>query len=1502
MPFGVDMPGGGKIKSALGIDRIDLPFGGGDVKERLGQVKHQVLRPLDWEEEHLHKPLAEGFQAFNEDINKLPPGFREAAHVAFGVAAAGTLGMVGGAATGFNPLGVAVGIGTGIALANPKTSGAASSLLMPSSLIGMGMPGAALKSTGLAIRGLSLLEKAGVSYKYLSEAEAVSGATYKATDLARFGVNLEKWGTRLMEAEQKTVSGATKLAAYPVYKPLQKIWELGGIIPRSAPALAEQLKKGATGAWLPVFGDPTVTKASELPRMAEDIIYRVRAGGEISKPESAIVSLMTRLRPDDWEGQLRNVVGQGTPTKALNYLKGIVAKNPVAMKDVLAMPKLQAAWEIHTKPLQPFADQWIKKGIPIMTLPSKAMLEFGGYAPANDIESLLQMFQLSPGTTGLGVWMESMRDAFGGLLPERARAVVSKAIPGITHEKRPATRQVVNIWKNVPGVGESIRGATTSAQQFVMPEMMFSKGFFRRMQGSFTKGIDLMTFNRVAPYEITKRLPASFLRDALGEIPITADPEIQWSLIHTAATKDGKAVLKFLESVSEQKVAESAQEGALGAIYAKNPILSAGPRNELDAARDAGFKVDPDVLASNVGNAYRKDWQTIRAAEPSMIAVQLQGIAQEAQAAIDAGVKLAPEQLDDLWRRWKATETLAGGAAENADKAITETARTLSGKTRGEQAARTAYFTAAHDRITQSLTELDAARQAGLNTLLSVPGAADRTAATLGDMNTAWDAVRRSWFDWKAAKAEFFSPGGKFYELRKADNAKFWAEYQTGMLGAWDQWRNTAMPIYNNILSAAARGTPAELAAATQALPGVAAAQSTSSLLAAKAEAAAQELERDVRSLFTADPRFKRVADQTRDVIKRYATIADTVSVADKKQAVDAIAYGVKKAGDTAHMISIDASNLTIVDSFFRALGLPFFSYEARRFPRMAALVMERPAIARNLYKFFTDASDEGYIRLPGTPMDISLFRALGLGPLRSMQQPYWPPEHDGFMGMLERGTMDMSKFGFFPMSAQIATAVGTGQLHQILPPALESISAGLELIPKGVPIVGGIRLGEILPAFFNTDSRQAYMKAQLIDMGIDPATATEDDMDKARKSVNLAILAAAQTGITRFKPELIRKLTDTRGEVAAKYGVPAEVITSAQKAGRNPLYARDANEMPYLNKAQADSATDEAATILGVPPEAVRAVSDIWIQIRPEAQQKASSFYDELAAYDKAGEADQLSAPAKAVLDGAALPYAWRQARTAYYTHRDLVRQKLMREMNLTDGDLKYAPDAPKRQEDVLAEKYYDMDPDADGNGIIDAKEWTDYDAKTKAFFADECTPAQRDYIKNSKTMPWKDQNNINLETRLRRAKDVVQTLFDTPKYRGIPVALQDQIDKVTAQEADFHYQLRLRGRLSTAQLPNNDAVWMAFANYLSRTNPTAMPYFALANKMRSTKFRAALQNPERLDLLYRNSDVLAFYPDLAQSLSDDERLILGIGARAGGEEGILQKWAKAMRAGKAA
>lgn len=1468
----------------------------GDVKKDLGVVKKQALRPIEWEDEHWGRPLAAGFRHFQGDIDALPnPFLRNAARVAFGIGAATTLGTLGFVATGGNPLGALAGVGTGAALAHPKSSGAASSLLLPSSLIGFGMPGAAVKSLGMGLRGISLLEEGGMAARGL-ESLSLGLKAGRASELGRTAMAIEKLGTRMMEAEQKAVSGAMKAAAYPVYKPFQMLWKLGGVIPRSGPAMADQLAGEARGLWIMATGDTGTLRPSELPKLMSNLIYRVNSGGELTKGESQLVALMHSMnsaRPNGWQEGLKTLGGAGTSRKAQDMLVRMVARSPDAAKDVLAAPKLQATWEMLTKPMRGVADEYVNKFVPIITLPSKAMLEFPGYADANLAESLLQMFQLPPGASNLGTFFEQFREAH------------SFGIPGLKSSKKPATKKLVSMWKDIPGVPATVSNVNTNAKDLVIPEMGFGKGFFRGMQGALTRAIDLLTFNKVAPYEIVKRLPESYRFDAIGEVPSLFNEELQWRVLHAAANGNSRQVLKFLESVNERGLEQQMKSKAKGLIYLKHPMLPTDARNILDHAEAADWAVDPQSLVNQVTKSLRKHWQSVRASEPHMIATQFQGLAQEAQAAIDAGVQLTPQELENLWTRWKATETLAGAAAENADKAIIEQARGLPGKTHGERRLRTDYFTAAHTHMMNGLDQMDLARNDGLRVLLNLPGAAEAGgAARLADMNTAWDAVRQSWAEWKLAKDEFFAPGGRFFGLRKSDNEAFWQAYNEGMLGSWEKWRNTAMPIYNQILAEAGAGDMAALQAGLQQLPGVAGAMGQQplvrSLLNEKMERSIADITNDIQSLFTTNPRMVQMAEADRQTIRRLAAIADSVSPEDKKQAAEAFAYGVKKAADKSHMISIDSSNLTIADSFFRAIGLPFFSYEARRFPRMAELVLERPAIARNLYKFFTDASDEGYVRLPGTPMDVSLFRMLGLGPLRSMQQPYWEPEHDGFIGMMERAQSSMSKFGFFPMSMQMFTAIGTGNPSELLPPALESAAAAVELIPKGSPILGGVKMAEILPSFFNTDTRQAYLKAQLIDMGIDPSLATEEDKDAALKSVNLAILASAGLGVTRFKPELLRKITDARGAAAAQYGIPQETITRALKSGRNPIYAADESGMPYLNKVQQEKATDEVAAKLGIPPEAVRAVSDIWVQIRPEKEQSISGYYDQLSRFDAVGEAEQLAKPAQAVMKGDALPYEWRDARTKYYTYRDLVKRKLLAENNLTDGDLKFSPESPKRPEDVLAEQYFDMDPDTDGNGIVSKAEWDVYDKKTSDFLA-KCTPAERDYIRNYRDIPWKDQNNINLESRLRKSKVTVQALFATPKYTGIPVETQKKIDEVNDMEDDFYYQIRQQNRLSTAQIPNNDAVWAAFSNYLASSNPAMVPYLVLATKLRVKKVRDVLRNPERLNILMRNPDVLAFYPDLARALSEDERLILGIGSGAAGEEGILQAWASRVRTGRA-
>jgi hypothetical protein len=434
------------------------------------------------------------------------------------------------------------------------------------------------------------------------------------------------------------------------------------------------------------------------------------------------------------------------------------------------------------------------------------------------------------------------------------------------------------------------------------------------------------------------------------------------------------------------------------------------------------------------------------------------------------------------------------------------------------------------------------------------------------------------------------------------------------------------------------------------------------------------------------------------------------------------------------------------------------------------------------------------------------------------------------------------------------------------------------------------------MPEIFNEEARDAYTRAQLIDQGIDPTTATPEDLDSVRRSVNLALLASAQLGVTRFRPEMIKSIIDTRAEVAGKYGVPADAVAAAKKVGRNPIYARDENDVPILNRARSDLAIKEVSEKLGITTDAVRAVSNIWISIRPQKQQTVRGYYDEVRRWDDYMEKELLQPIATQVADRKIAPYEWRKKHEEYYTARNVVTRKLLSEFNLVEADLAYDEEAPTHPDDALAEKYYGVEPDADGNGVATEQEWDVFDQKRKAILASG-TSAQREYVLHQyRRIPWRDEINSNLELRLRDAKESVNTYFDTPMWKGISLDAQKKITQIQDDEALFWYKIREAVGAPTELMPNNDAMWHAYGTYLLRTHPEMLTHYSIANALRRTRVRKVLTNPERILTLIRNPDVFNFYPDLANILSEDERLYLGIGPRRTGEEGILAQWQKAL------
>jgi hypothetical protein len=1425
--------------------------------KKFGQATgKQVVRPLNWESEHLGKPLAGAFKELHEDINALPPGLREAARIAFGIGAAGTLATVGTLSMG--PFGTIAGLGVGAALAHPKSAGAASQLLLPSSLIGFGMPGGALRSLGAVARGLSFLEKGEVLAPELRYLPGVVGrfATYKNTALGRLGYKLEQAGEKLVQAESKAVEVAT----YPLYKPLAQIWKLGGVIPRRPERIRKVVGEGIAADFWESLGDATVMTSQEFKKKGEDLVFRWKSGQDLSPAEGRIVDLLN-------EGNYPvPAFFDQTPMSARDGLMSKVSNNYEKYQHIITRPKVETMWNALTKPLRGFTDAWMSHIAPIISIPSAAFLNFAGYAPANALEGLLVM---------------TANGHLSGLAGLKA------------FYSRGARGEVVKALGDLPGAPAMIK--QMAKEEFVvLPAGKTAANWFlstslREIQAPISRGLYFMSFDTRYAKDLAQHVP-----EMLKDLPVLADPKLRYRAV-LAAAEGGDAVRSLAPHITTEWV----EEGALANLLGKHYFAPEEVRKALVEAHQGGWSVNSDDLINHVSTTYRKLWDTMEQYQPHAMRDALTDFASKVQAY--RGRAVSDAELDQLWAQYRELSAAAQNALKQSHMAGQRIAEPL-----GVGVERETFWSQYDQAIEGVAPEIYASTNEAAEHLLTVPGFREKYGASMVDLKQTWDSTERSLAQWRELRRQYFSKGGEKYLPKKKRTAEFWQGYYADKAAAFNDWDVNARQVWEQRLGTQVGGVqpavpppaaptvtvgpppevPAVVGAEAVPLPPLA----QPSVLQAKGEEAIRALEQDIRSFFHERPKLKMVADLDRQNLEKYAQVADTLAPAERQQIKDAHALAMKNATDMAALVTVDASNLTIFDGFMRALGMSYFPYEWRRFPRFFNLVRQRPGVAADIYKFYTDASDAGYVRIPNTPMEMSLLRVFGMGPLRAMQLPYWEPEHEGFMGMLERASMDMSKFGFFPISLQIVTAAGTGEIHELLPPALSSLASGFELIP------GGPKLAQLMPEIFNEEARDAYTRAQLIDQGIDPTTATEEDMDSVRRSVNLALLASAQLGVTRFRPEMIKSIIDTRAEVAGKYGVPADIIAAAKKVGRNPIYARDENDVPILNRARSDLAIKEVSEKLGITTDAVRAVSNIWISIRPQKQQTVRGYYDEVRRWDDYMEKELLQPIATQVADRKIAPYEWRKKHEEYYTARNVVTRKLLSEFGLVEADLAYDEEAPKHPDDLVAETYYGVEPDTDGNGVATEVEWEMFDQKRKAILAG-ATPAQREYVlRQYRRIPWRDEVNSNLEIRLRDAKESVNTYFDTPMWKGISLDAQKKITQLQDDEALFWYKIREAVGAPTELMPNNDAMWHAYGTYLLRTHPETLTYFSIANALRRTRVRKALTNPERILTLIRNPDVFNFYPDLANILSEDERLYLGIGPRRTGEEGILAQWQKAL------
>lgn len=282
-----------------------------------------------------------------------------------------------------------------------------------------------------------------------------------------------------------------------------------------------------------------------------------------------------------------------------------------------------------------------------------------------------------------------------------------------------------------------------------------------------------------------------------------------------------------------------------------------------------------------------------------------------------------------------------------------------------------------------------------------------------------------------------------------------------------------------------------------------------------------------------------------------------------------------------------DWDNQTALSSTMKIL-FPFWAYESHRWafylPREVA---RHPGVWATWGKYINN-TDEGYINVPGTPVDVNPLRGtiLGGGFRRLMQRDY-PEFYDQFPGI--SGFQDyISKWGFFPgiipsfFQAYFGAKVGGPQLGELLPATAKNLI--LDIPTAIAPEATAILRDVIFPDKF----RDLLVAKQVTKSELDKEDGVTGTDILIKRLLNLPLLPEEekawndasrtmarwqglfeQTGIFRFRPEEIKEVRLATSEIIEKMtGIPIEQIEDLRRTGISIEEAFDIALSPEIKRA----------------------------------------------------------------------------------------------------------------------------------------------------------------------------------------------------------------------------------------------------------------------------------------------------------------------------------------------
>jgi len=324
-----------------------------------------------------------------------------------------------------------------------------------------------------------------------------------------------------------------------------------------------------------------------------------------------------------------------------------------------------------------------------------------------------------------------------------------------------------------------------------------------------------------------------------------------------------------------------------------------------------------------------------------------------------------------------------------------------------------------------------------------------------------------------------------------------------------------------------------------------------------------------------------------------------------------------------------DYSDANMLDAIMKQL-YPFWTYESQRWPYVARSFIRNPGLLASWGRW-TNNTDEGYVHVPGTSIDINPIRGTvwGTWSTRLMKQDY--PEYydnlDGMGGAI--GFFDaVSRYGFYPNVVYgTATAMFGGessQLGNVLPSLYTTpLNTAIALAPDNKI------LSFISDRVFPDNFRQYLISRSVDDMGSDgsliyakiksnlPLLPEEELLwTDAKQSVAKYSALFEQLGFARMKSTRAHEVAQAATDyITQKYGYTAEQQLELKRRGIkiwDVIGGQDPWETPLLQELEFFKYSGSINPILPGSKQAVlNRVELAWNSVRRYQEQTTSDLLD---------------------------------------------------------------------------------------------------------------------------------------------------------------------------------------------------------------------------------------------------------------------------------------------------